>query len=334
LFAGMFFTSVDLFPDQLPQLYKAPDALDYPRVDAMPRRTGRVLLSAGPSDDSTQGAGRARELERRDLLVVTLLDHLISQLGNHASPSLFGRVCRKLTEMNVLKGCDFLAGDGGLDAVRVQYMEEFAELNDVFVKDSENVRMGAEFTFQNNEKEAPIHGNALAKAITSAPPRPPTMPLPGRPLRDIPVMAPDTWESLGLEDLMKWRGEGVAGEEEKGKEWRMLCPEAQMLLIADKPANADMSIAARLSRKQQKPKQNAPRLLNNATASDDKLEHDKSKHPDQHPLSMILPRRAISESRFAKMLPTEESRLIELQCHDFNVLPLFPPAASAAVATV
>merc|ERR1719337_445185 len=110
----------------------------------------------------------------------------------------------------------------------------------------------------------------------------------------------------------------------------MLCPEAQMLLIADKPANADMSIAARLSRK----KQNAPRLLNNATASDDKLEHDKSKHPDQHPLSMILPRRAISESRFAKMLPTEESRLIELQCHDFNVLPLFPPAASAAVATV
>ena len=211
---------------------------------------------------------------------------------------------------------------------------QFAELNDVFVKDSENVRMGAEFTFQNNEKEAPIHGNALAKGITSAPPRPPTMPLPGRPLRDIPVMAPDTWESLGLEDLMKWRGEGVAEEEEKGKEWRMLCPEAQMLLIADKPANADMSIAARLSRKQQKPKQNAPRLLNNATASDDKLEHDKSKHPDQHPLSMILPRRAISESRFAKMLPTEESRLIELQCHDFNVLPLFPPAASAAVATV
>ena len=50
--------------------------------------------------------------------------------------------------------------------------------------------------------------------------------------------------------------------------------------------------------------------------------------------SSILPRRAISESRFAKMLPTEESRLIELQCHDFNVLPLFPPAASAAVATV
>ena len=58
---------------------------------------------------------------------MTLLDHLISQLGNHASPSLFGRVCRKLTEMNVLKGCDFLAGDGGLDAVRVQYMEEVSQ---------------------------------------------------------------------------------------------------------------------------------------------------------------------------------------------------------------
>ena len=35
-----------------------------------------------------------------------------------------------------------------------------------------------------------------------------------------------------------------------GKEWRMLCPEAQMLLIADKPANDDMSVGARLSRKQ------------------------------------------------------------------------------------
>jgi hypothetical protein len=43
-----------------------------------------------------------------------------------------------------------------------------------------------------------------------------------------------------------------------GKEWRMLCPEAQMLLIADKPANDDMSVGARLSRKQAQIFETAP----------------------------------------------------------------------------
>ena len=43
-----------------------------------------------------------------------------------------------------------------------------------------------------------------------------------------------------------------------GKEWRLLCPEAQMLLIADKPANDDMSVGARLSRKQAQIFETAP----------------------------------------------------------------------------
>jgi hypothetical protein len=32
---------------------------------------------------------------------VTLLDHLVNQLGAHASPTLFGRLCRKVQEMKL-----------------------------------------------------------------------------------------------------------------------------------------------------------------------------------------------------------------------------------------
>jgi hypothetical protein len=200
----MFFTSVDLFQDRVPQLYTAPDAVDMPReyeaAGAMPGRgAGRVLLAATSADeaprwgdDEGQRPGGPRSLGKRDLLVVTLLDHLVSQLGAHASSSLFGRVCRKLVEMKVLKGCDFLSEDGGLDAVRAQYVAEFAELNDVFVQDSEAVRMDAEFTF---DKKQP--GNAVARRISSAPARPPTMPLPGR------SAGMESWETLDLNEMLR-----------------------------------------------------------------------------------------------------------------------------------
>jgi len=342
LFAGMFFTSVDLFQDRLPQLYTAPDAVDLPRVyDAaavVPSRgSGRVLLAASSSDESprwgddkSEGSGSSRELERRDLLVVTLLDHLVSQLGVHASPTLFGRVCRKLVDMTVLKGCDFLSEDGGLDAVRAQYVAEFAELNDVFVKDSEEVRMDAEFTF-GNKKQPP--GNALAKGITSAPPRPPTMPLPGR----LPGSVVESWGTLGLDEMLRSRDaerKQGATTGDYGKEWRMLCPDAKMLLIADKPANEDMSVAARLERKQRSSKLSPPeRLLNNSTGTngeeDETLFHVSRTHT---PLSMIVPRKAISDSRFAKMLPEQQSALVEVQCKNFDLFPLFP--TSSAVAAV
>ena len=346
LFAGMFFTSVDLFQERLPQIYTAPDAVDMPRgyeaAGAMPgTRTGRVLLAASSADEpplwgEEEGSGRSRDLERRDLLVVTLLDHLVSQLGTHASPSLFGRVCRKLVDMKVLKGCEFLSEDGGLDAVRAQYVAEFAELNDVFVKDSEEVRMDAEFTFANSKQERP--GNALAKGIASAPPRPPTMPLPGRNLprneiKQLPQASSlESWETLGLDELLKSRDEERqqrVTDGENGKEWRMLCPGAQMLLIADKPANQDMSVAARLSRKQRSAKLGPEKLLNNGTSTDDAwLQLVRGPRP----LSMILPRRAISDPRFVKMLPEEESPLVEVQCKDFDLFPLTP--TSSAVTTV
>ena len=46
-----------------------------------------------------------------------------AELGNNSKEGN----SRLVSEMNVLKGCDFLAGDGGLDAVRVQYMEEVSQ---------------------------------------------------------------------------------------------------------------------------------------------------------------------------------------------------------------
>jgi len=345
LFAGMFFTSVDLFQERLPQIYTAPDAVDLPRgyeaAGAMSgRRAGRVLLATSSADEpplwgEDKGSGRSRDLERRDLLVVTLLDHLVSQLGTHASPSLFGRVCRKLVDMKVLKGCEFLSEDGGLDAVRAQYVAEFAELNDVFVKDSEEVRMDAEFTFANKRQP----GNALAKGITSAPPHPPTMPLPGRNLpngemKQVPLTSSlESWETLGLDELLKRRDEERqegSTDGETGKEWRMLCPGAQMLLIADKPANQDMSVAARLSRKQRLAKLGAENLLNNGTRTEDRASMEMGQ--GQPPLSMILPRRAISDPRFVKMLPEEQSPLVEVQCKKFELIPLTP--TSSAVTTV
>merc|ERR1712216_57932 len=203
-------------------------------------------------------------------------------------------------------------------------------------KDSEEVRMDAEFTFANSKQERP--GNALAKGMGSAPPRPPTMPLPGRNLprneiKQLPqACSLESWETLGLDELLKRRDEERqrrVTDGENGKEWRMLCPGAQMLLIADKPANQDMSVAARLSRKQRSAKLGPEKLLNNGTSTDDAwLQLERGSRP----LSMILPRRAISDPRFVKMLPEEESPLVEVQCKDFDLFPLTP--TSSAVTTV
>ena len=112
----------------------------------------------------------------------------------------------------------------------------------------------------------------------------------------------------------------------------MLCPDAQLLLIADRPANEDMSVAARLSRKQLKSKLSPePRLLNNGTATEDD-ESDLLEQAGKHPLSMIVPRRAISDSRFANRLPEQKSDLVEVQCKNFDLFPLVPTASSAVAA--
>jgi hypothetical protein len=52
----------------------------------------------------------------------------------------------------------------------------------------------------------------------------------------------------------------------------------------------------------------------------------------QTPLSMIVPRRAISDSRFAKLLPEQQSSLVEVQCKNFDLFPILP--ISSAVAAV
>ena len=52
----------------------------------------------------------------------------------------------------------------------------------------------------------------------------------------------------------------------------------------------------------------------------------------QTPLSMIVPRRAISDARFAKLLPAQQSSLVEVQCKKFDLFPIL--ATSSAVAAV
>ena len=116
----------------------------------------------------------------------------------------------------------------------------------------------------------------------------------------------------------------------------MLCPDAQMLLIADTPANQDMSVGARLLRKQRSSTLTPTRLLNNGTSTEDSDDSDAYTRSQsvkgQTPLSMILPRRALSDKRFAKMLPEESSQLIEVQCKNFDLFPLM--STSSALAAV
>eukprot|EP00960_Hanusia_phi_P040598 754555-Hanusia_phi.AAC.1 len=259
LFAGMCFTSVDIVQvrmmtmeeaelvvvvvmvimERLPQLYVPrssavefssipyPDSehgaeiaslLSFLTCDVTGRKGGRVLLSVA-ADDETRSA---YSLDRKQLLIVTLLDHLVGQI--QAPASLFSRLCYKLVDMEVLSSCDFLPD---IDTVRHRYLAEFKELNEEFVKDKDEVHVDAEFTFSTSS-------NALTKSIDAVPTRFRTMPLPGSP------------SSNALRELLKSKAASTFRSD-----FNVLCPEAQ-LLIADKPAN-DMSVSARLIRKQVSP---------------------------------------------------------------------------------
>ena len=88
-----------------------------------------------------------------------------------------------------------------------------------------------------------------------------------------------------------------------------------------------------LSRKQRLAKLPPARLLNNGTSTGEAEEASTIEEPRaQTPLSMIVPRRAISDARFAKLLPQQQSSLVEVQCKNFDLFPILP--ISSAVAAV
>uniref|UniRef100_A0A7S0HUF6 BZIP domain-containing protein n=1 Tax=Hanusia phi TaxID=3032 RepID=A0A7S0HUF6_9CRYP len=297
LFAGMCFTSVDIVQERLPQLYvprsSAVEFSSIPYPDSEHgRKGGRVLLSVA-ADDETRSA---YSLDRKQLLIVTLLDHLVGQI--QAPASLFSRLCYKLVDMEVLSSCDFLPD---IDTVRHRYLAEFKELNEEFVKDKDEVHVDAEFTFSTSS-------NALTKSIDAVPTRFRTMPLPGSP------------SSNALRELLKSKAASTFRSD-----FNVLCPEAQ-LLIADKPAN-DMSVSARLIRKQSKPLSPPPR---NGTAEEVKTEQIAPKEDGRmfSALSMILPRNVLDSQNFAEYLPKQLSPLVEVQCSSFNLHPLFPNSIS------
>ena len=94
-----------------------------------------------------------------------------------------------------------------------------------------------------------------------------------------------------------------------------------------------MSAFLCLSRKQRLAKLPPARLLNNGTSTGEAEEASTMEEPRaQTPLSMIVPRRAISDSRFAKLLPEQQSSLVEVQCKNFDLFPILP--ISSAVAAV
>jgi hypothetical protein len=122
---GMFCTQLDLSQQRLPRAYAGgppsglvAGAAELPSIDGAARwdaspatgRRGRVLLStSGPEDfaedfEGVGGKGGAGGMHgQRQLLIVTLLDHLVGQLP--ASPTLFRRLCSRLNAMGVLDTC-------------------------------------------------------------------------------------------------------------------------------------------------------------------------------------------------------------------------------------
>lgn len=113
---GLLFAGVDLRPEQLPvrnankktntDIRSSSSLAAYqPLLGREGRAGGRVLLGAS-GDYGWQGQAQGMS-DKKQLLIVTLLDHLVS--GHKVSaPSLLGRLCRRLQEMNVLDDCNFM----------------------------------------------------------------------------------------------------------------------------------------------------------------------------------------------------------------------------------
>ncbi len=326
--SALFFTNVDLYPTGSSLRTLAPLPISNGAVvsaSLSAGRRGRVLLSTSSSEDFRPAEPPVAD--KKQLLIVTLLDHLVSQLK--APSSLFVRLCVRLTEMGVLDGCDFV---DSMAAVRQEYLETFRTFNNEFSKADEkaaNAHFDAEFVFARQPPQP--------KQIDPAPfavPLPPSVPHLGA--RDAVVDEENA-------RLLKRIQSQLSGDV------NVLCPAAQ-LLISDVPANPEHGggVGARLTRLQRvvaaagrvgnvsetRDQQEANggeggRPGNGTMESDGELPVMSITHGGA--LSMVLPRRIFDATRIAGRLPAIETNLLELRCSAYDLNPLgFPSLVSAA----
>ena len=325
--SALFFTNVDLYPNENLRAL-APMPIQNGAVvtaSLTGGRRGRVLLSTSSSEDFRPAEPLLAD--KKQLLIVTLLDHLVSQLK--APSSLFVRLCVRLTQMGVLDGCEFV---DSMAAVRQEYLEAFRAFNNEFSKGDEkaaNAQLDAEFVFARHPPQP--------KQIDPAPfavPLPPAVP---------PLGARDTVVDEENARLLKRIRGQLSGDV------NVLCPSAQ-LLISDVPANPEPGggVGARLTRLQrvvaagrvgnvseQKDPQESDgesgRSGNSTLESDGELPVIGVGVGHGGALSMVLPRRIFDATRIAGRLPAIETNLLELRCSAYDLNPLgFPSLVGAS----
>ena len=321
--SALFFTNVDLYPNQnsLAQPLAATSVTNGAVVSASlaGAARGRVLLSTSSSEDF-----RPAELllsDKKQLLIVTLLDHLVSHLK--APSSLFLRLCVRLTQMGVLDGCEFV---DSMAAVRQEYLDVFRAFNNEFSKGDEkaaNAHFDAEFVFARQPQPKQIDPAPIALPVAPA--------LPPLGVRD-PVLDEENAR------LLKRIQRQLSGDV------NVLCPSAQ-LLISDVPANPEPrgGVGARLTRLQRvvaaARQGNATEATHtgsvgdtggNSTADADGELPVSIGAAHGGALSMVLPRRIFDATRLAGRLPAVETSLLELRCSAYDLNPLgFPPLVGA-----
>jgi len=232
---GLLFTGLDLSPRTLPAAAVAPSSAKlgpmssvsssltaYRGAGGVSGRSGagRVLLSTENSDASTNLEMLG---DKRQLLIVTLLDHIV---GSAQKPKLYSRMCKHLVEMGVLDGCAFL---GSMGDMRTRYMTEFASLHHELAQDEDEAKVETQFTF-GSKALANTHSATSWDVVEGSEEVPldlPTVPLP---------MSTD-----GLWGLLK--GKGVRSK------FNVLCPSAKFL-ISDSVADVEDGVGSRLAGKE------------------------------------------------------------------------------------
>lgn len=302
---GLLFTGVDLRPRTLPPAAVAPSSAALGPMSSVSSSlaayhgagggsgrsgAGRVLLSTENSDSSTNLEMLG---DKRQLLIVTLLDHIV---GSAQKPKLYSRMCKHLVEMGVLDGCAFL---GSMRDMRTRYMTEFASLHHELAQDEDEAKVETQFTF-GSKALANTHSASswdVVEGSGEVPLELPTVPLP---------MSTD-----GLWGLLK--GKGIRSK------FNVLCPSAKFL-ISDSVADVEDGVGSRLAGKERGG-------LTNTTALPPPPGAGRSAEGGtprrMGGLSMVLPSSAIgANSQMGHFDDAEGDELVELRCEAFDVRPL------------